>query len=144
MLQLRDLTRRFGELTAVDSASFDVPAGARFGYMPEERGLYLKQPVLAAPHGGPALVAEGVDHRRLVPRQATLALLTIGGGGSRSCRCAWHHGHARSRMSELAVRGPCGHAELCMSQERCHNGQGSATFYLYRGICAYMQKPRYR
>ena len=27
MLQLRDLTRRFGELTAVDSASFDVPAG---------------------------------------------------------------------------------------------------------------------
>lgn len=89
MLQTIDLTRRFGELTAVDGASIDVPAGQltgfvggngagktttmrmitgvlavhvgrvlwdgreitagdrrRFGYMPEERGLYPKQPVL--------------------------------------------------------------------------------------------------
>lgn len=89
MLQTIDLTRRFGELTAVDGASIDVPAGRltgfvggngagktttmrmitgvlathggrvlwdgreitatdrrRFGYMPEERGLYPKQPVL--------------------------------------------------------------------------------------------------
>ena len=90
MLQLRGLTRRFGQLTAVDDVSFDVPAGqmvgfvggngagktttmrmimgvlqpsagevlwrgrpagqsdrARFGYLPEERGLYPKQPVLS-------------------------------------------------------------------------------------------------
>lgn len=33
MLQLRDLTRRFGELTAVDSASFDVPAGQMVGFV---------------------------------------------------------------------------------------------------------------
>ncbi len=89
MLQLRDLTRRFGDVTAVDGVSFDVPDGQltgfvggngagktttmrmvmgvlardegtilwngapvtvhdqrRFGYMPEERGLYPKQPVL--------------------------------------------------------------------------------------------------
>ncbi|HSO70109.1 MAG TPA: ATP-binding cassette domain-containing protein, partial [Arachnia sp.] len=90
MLQLMGLTRRFGQLTAVDDVSFDVPAGqmvgfvggngagktttmrmimgvlqpsagevlwhgrpagqpdrARFGYLPEERGLYPKQPVLS-------------------------------------------------------------------------------------------------
>lgn len=89
MLQTMDLTRRFGELTAVDGASIDVPAGLltgfvggngagktttmrmitgvlavhagtvlwqgreitaadrrRFGYLPEERGLYPKQAVL--------------------------------------------------------------------------------------------------
>ncbi|NYG56851.1 ABC-2 type transport system ATP-binding protein [Nocardioides perillae] len=89
MLEARGLTRRFGEVVAVDDVSFEVPAGAvtgfvggngagktttmrmltgvlavhagevrwgdrpataadrrRFGYMPEERGLYPKQPVL--------------------------------------------------------------------------------------------------
>ncbi|GAB3817853.1 ATP-binding cassette domain-containing protein [Tessaracoccus terricola] len=88
MLEIKDLTRRFGELTAVDRVSFDVEPGkftgfvggngagktttmrmvmgllqpdsgrvlwqgkpvtagdrAQFGYMPEERGLYPKQPV---------------------------------------------------------------------------------------------------
>lgn len=90
MLELQGLTRRYGDVTAVDDVSFTVPAGAmvgfvggngagktttmrmimgvlaptsgevlwdgrpvgraersRFGYMPEERGLYPKQPVLA-------------------------------------------------------------------------------------------------
>lgn len=89
MLQTIDLTRRFGDLSAVDQVSLDVPGGLltgfvgangagktttmrmitgvlavhggsvlwqgrpitaqdrrRFGYMPEERGLYPKQPVL--------------------------------------------------------------------------------------------------
>jgi ABC-2 type transport system ATP-binding protein len=89
MLQVDGVSRRFGEVTAVDDVSFDVPHGAmvgfvggngagktttmrmimgllakdagevrwdgrpvtaelrsRFGYMPEERGLYPKQPVL--------------------------------------------------------------------------------------------------
>jgi ABC-2 type transport system ATP-binding protein len=89
MLELRGLTRRFGDQTAVDAVSFDVPAGTltgfvggngagktttmrmvmgvlgihagdvhwqgrpitredrrSFGYMPEERGLYPKQPIL--------------------------------------------------------------------------------------------------
>ncbi len=89
MLQITDLTRRFGEATAVDHVTFPVPGGlmtgfvggngagktttmrmvmgvlgihegsvswqgrpitdedrAGFGYMPEERGLYPKQPVL--------------------------------------------------------------------------------------------------
>lgn len=89
MLEVRDLTRRFGDNVAVDAVSFGVRAGgltgfvggngagktttmrmimgileptagevrwqdgpataadrARFGYMPEERGLYPKQPVL--------------------------------------------------------------------------------------------------
>ena len=89
MLEIRELTRRFGTATAVDRVSFDVPSGdmtgfvggngagktttmrmvmgvlgvdegevrwhgdpitrqARrgFGYMPEERGLYPKQPIL--------------------------------------------------------------------------------------------------
>ena len=89
MLQVQGLTRRFGENTAVDSVSFDVPSGkmtgfvgangagktttmrmimgvltaqagdvlldgrpvtaddrSSFGYMPEERGLYPKQPIL--------------------------------------------------------------------------------------------------
>ncbi len=88
MLEVRNLTRRFGDLTAVDDVSFDVRPGrftgfvggngagktttmrmvmgllqpnagevrwqgqqittrdrAQFGYMPEERGLYPKQPV---------------------------------------------------------------------------------------------------
>lgn len=88
MLEVRNLTRRFGDLTAVDDVSFDVHPGkftgfvggngagktttmrmimgllqpnagevrwegkpitlrvrAQFGYMPEERGLYPKQPV---------------------------------------------------------------------------------------------------
>ncbi len=88
MLEMRNLTRRFGDLTAVDDVSFDVHPGkftgfvggngagktttmrmimgllepnagkvlwngspitarerAQFGYMPEERGLYPKQPV---------------------------------------------------------------------------------------------------
>lgn len=88
MLELRQVTRRFGETVAVDHVSFDVPAGQvvgfvgangagktttmriamgvmaaddgqvlwegrpatsgdrrRFGYMPEERGLYPKQQV---------------------------------------------------------------------------------------------------
>ena len=88
MLQIRHLTRRYGDLTAVDDVSFDVRPGrftgfvggngagktttmrmimgllqpnegtvdwngapitardrAQFGYMPEERGLYPKQPV---------------------------------------------------------------------------------------------------
>ncbi len=89
MLQVRNLTRVFGDLTAVNDVTFNVPAGsftgfvggngagktttmrmimgllaptrgevlwnnqpitrevrARIGYMPEERGLYPKQPVL--------------------------------------------------------------------------------------------------
>lgn len=89
MIQTRGLTRRFGDLKAVDDVSFDVPRGMltgfvggngagkttsmrmimgllgidagevlwdgapitatarrRFGYMPEERGLYPKQKVL--------------------------------------------------------------------------------------------------
>jgi len=89
MIQTRGLTRRFGDLVAVDGVSFDVPPGGltgfvggngagktttmrmimgllaidsgevlwddapitaaarrRFGYMPEERGLYPKQKVL--------------------------------------------------------------------------------------------------
>ena len=89
MLRTIDLTRRFGDVTAVDGVSFDVPPGRltgfvggngagktttmrmlmgvlgvdagqvlwqdrpvtaadqrRFGYMPEERGLYPKQRVL--------------------------------------------------------------------------------------------------
>ncbi|KRB76893.1 ABC transporter ATP-binding protein [Nocardioides sp. Root190] len=89
MLEIRGLTRRFGDLVAVDDVSFTVPAGGltgfvggngagktttmrmamgvlahhagevrwqgrpvdaadrrRFGYMPEERGLYPKQPIL--------------------------------------------------------------------------------------------------
>jgi ABC-2 type transport system ATP-binding protein len=89
MLEIRDLTRRFGDQTAVDRVSFEVPDGLMtgfvggngagktttmrmvmgvlgidagevlwqgrqitrldrrtFGYMPEERGLYPKQPVL--------------------------------------------------------------------------------------------------
>jgi ABC-2 type transport system ATP-binding protein len=89
MLQVDAVTRRFGDITAVDEISFDVPDGqmvgfvggngagktttmrmvmgllakdggevrwdgepvttdlcSRFGYMPEERGLYPKQPVL--------------------------------------------------------------------------------------------------
>ncbi len=89
MIQTRGLTRRFGDLTAVDDVTFDVPRGLltgfvggngagktttmrmimgllgidagevlwdgapitaavrrRFGYMPEERGLYPKQRVL--------------------------------------------------------------------------------------------------
>ena len=88
MLEIRNLTRRFGDLTAVDDVSFTVQPGkftgfvggngagktttmrmimgllqpnggqvlwngasitarerAQFGYMPEERGLYPKQPV---------------------------------------------------------------------------------------------------
>lgn len=103
MLKIRHLTRRFGDLTAVDDVSFDVEPGkftgfvggngagktttmrmimgllepnagevlwqgqpitarerAQFGYMPEERGLYPKQPVrsqlvyLGELHGMPA------------------------------------------------------------------------------------------
>ena len=89
MLQVSNLTRKFGDKTAVDNVTFDVPAGqmtgfvggngagktttmrmimgvltatagevlldgspvtaaarAQFGYMPEERGLYPKQPIL--------------------------------------------------------------------------------------------------
>lgn len=89
MLETHDLTRRFGDLVAVDGVNLTVPAGRltgfvggngagktttmrmitgvlaahaggvrwdgravtvadrrRFGYMPEERGLYPKQPVL--------------------------------------------------------------------------------------------------
>ncbi|MCY7401285.1 MAG: ATP-binding cassette domain-containing protein [Nocardioides sp.] len=89
MLEIRELTRRFGESTAVDRVSFEVPGGEMtgfvgangagktttmrmimgvlgidegevlwqgrpitrldrrtFGYMPEERGLYPKQPIL--------------------------------------------------------------------------------------------------
>ena len=89
MLQITNLTRRFGDSVAVDQVSFDVASGAmtgfvggngagktttmrmimgvlgihegevtwrghaitpadrrRFGYMPEERGLYPKQPIL--------------------------------------------------------------------------------------------------
>ena len=89
MLEVIDVTRRFGDLTALNNVSFTVPAGqftgfvggngagkttamriimgvlapssgevrwdgspitaadrAQFGYMPEERGLYPKQPIL--------------------------------------------------------------------------------------------------
>ena len=89
VIQTRGLTRRFGDVTAVDDVSFDVPRGLltgfvggngagktttmrmimgllgihggevlwdgrpitaadrrRFGYMPEERGLYPKQKIL--------------------------------------------------------------------------------------------------
>lgn len=90
MLEVLEVTRRFGDLTALDRVSFTVPAGqftgfvggngagkttamriimgvlaptsgevrwdgapitaadrAQFGYMPEERGLYPKQPILS-------------------------------------------------------------------------------------------------
>lgn len=89
MLEVRNLTRRFGDVTATEDVTFTVPSGrmvgfvggngagktttmrmimgvlaptsgevlwegspatraerSRFGYMPEERGLYPKQPVL--------------------------------------------------------------------------------------------------
>ncbi|SOC57458.1 ABC transporter ATP-binding protein [Ornithinimicrobium cerasi] len=89
MLELHNLTRRYGDVLAADDVTFEVPSGrmvgfvggngagktttmrmvmgvlaptsgevhwdgtpatravrARFGYMPEERGLYPKQPVL--------------------------------------------------------------------------------------------------
>lgn len=122
MLEIKDLTRRFGELTAVDHVSFDVEPGkftgfvggngagktttmrmvmgllqpnsgrvlwqgrpvsagdrAQFGYMPEERGLYPKQPVrnqlvyLGELHGMP--------HREA--REAAEALLDRFGLGER-------------------------------------------------------------
>ena len=116
MLEIRNLTRRFGETTAVDRFAFEVPAGEMvgfvgangagktttmrmimgvlassegevlwqgrpitgldrrsFGYMPEERGLYPKQPVLdqlvyiARLKGMPAAAAK-VQVRELLER----------------------------------------------------------------------------
>ncbi|TRY18838.1 ABC transporter ATP-binding protein [Tessaracoccus rhinocerotis] len=112
MLEIKNLTRRFGDLTAVDDVSFEVDPGkftgfvggngagktttmrlvmgllqpnsgevlwhgapvtaadrAQFGYMPEERGLYPKQPVrnqlvyLGELHGMPHREArEAAEH----------------------------------------------------------------------------------
>lgn len=123
MLQVRNLTRRFGDKTAVDNVTFDVPAGqmtgfvggngagktttmrmimgvlttsggdvllngtpvtaadrARFGYMPEERGLYPKQPILDQ------LVYLGQLHRmsQSEARRGALDLLDRFGLASRS------------------------------------------------------------
>ena len=132
MLEVRHLTRRFGDLTAVDDVSFDVRPGrftgfvggngagktttmrmimgllqpnagevgwegkpittrerAQFGYMPEERGLYPKQPVrsqlvyLGELHGMPRReareAADALMHRfglgdRLKNKLETLSL----------------------------------------------------------------------
>ncbi|MCQ1999820.1 ABC transporter ATP-binding protein [Arthrobacter zhaoxinii] len=114
MLQVRNLTRRFGDKTAVDDVTFDIPSGrmtgfvgangagktttmrmimgvltatsgdvlldgspvtaaqrAQFGYMPEERGLYPKQPIIDQ------LVYLGQLHRmsQSSARREALALL---------------------------------------------------------------------
>ena len=115
MLDIDSVTRRFGDLTALDNVSFTVPDGAftgfvggngagktttmrivmgvlaptsgevrwnghpitardraEFGYMPEERGLYPKQPIL------PQLAFLGELHgmQPREARQAAEALLT--------------------------------------------------------------------
>ncbi len=116
MLEIRELTRRFGENIAVDRVSFEVPSGQMtgfvgangagktttmrmmmgvlgidegevlwqgrpitrldrrsFGYMPEERGLYPKQPILdqlvyIAQLKGMAAVAARAEVRELLER----------------------------------------------------------------------------
>ena len=115
MLEIDSVTRTFGQLTALDSVSFEVPDGtltgfvggngagktttmrivmgvlkptsgevrwngqpvtqrdrAEFGYMPEERGLYPKQPIL------PQLAHLGELHGMApkAAREAALALLS--------------------------------------------------------------------
>ena len=113
MLELEDLTRTFGEVTAVDAVSFTVNDGEltgfvggngagktttmrmvmgvlakdsgeirwngtpitiadqrRFGYMPEERGLYPKQPVLdQLTYLGELRGMSGRDARRWIQEQ---------------------------------------------------------------------------
>ena len=123
MLQVRNLTRRFGDKTAVDSVTFDIPSGqmtgfvgangagktttmrmimgvlsttageilldgeplttearSSFGYMPEERGLYPKQPILDQ------LVYLGQLHRMSGPaaRKGAIELLERFGLGGRT------------------------------------------------------------
>lgn len=123
MLEIRELTRRFGDATAVDHVSFDVPAGQMtgfvgangagktttmrmvmgvlgidegevlwqgrpitrldrrsFGYMPEERGLYPKQPILDQL----VYVAQLKGMERTAARVAVLELLERFGLGERS------------------------------------------------------------
>lgn len=122
MLDIDSITRRFGDLTALDNVSFSVPDGAftgfvggngagktttmriimgvlapssgevrwngqpltqrdrsEFGYMPEERGLYPKQPIL------PQLTYLGELHglSSRDARQAATVLLTRFGLGDR-------------------------------------------------------------
>ncbi|MER1995744.1 MAG: ATP-binding cassette domain-containing protein [Arthrobacter sp.] len=123
MLQVRNLTRRFGDKTAVDSVTFDIPSGqmtgfvgangagktttmrmimgvlsttsgeilldgtpldaearSSFGYMPEERGLYPKQPILDQ------LVYLGQLHRMTsaAARKGAIELLERFGLGGRT------------------------------------------------------------
>ena len=123
MLQVRNLTRRFGDKTAVDSVTFNIPSGqmtgfvgangagktttmrmimgvlsttageilldgepltaearSSFGYMPEERGLYPKQPILDQ------LVYLGQLHRMSGPaaRKGAIELLERFGLGGRT------------------------------------------------------------
>ncbi|RMB59641.1 ABC transporter ATP-binding protein [Tessaracoccus antarcticus] len=123
MLEIRNLTRRYGDLTAVDDVSFSVEPGrftgfvggngagktttmrmimgllqpnagevlwdgkpittrvrAQFGYMPEERGLYPKQPILTQ------LVYLGELHgmSRSEAREAAGALMDRFGLGERT------------------------------------------------------------
>src|SRR6476660_9772905 len=123
MLEIRELTRRFGDNTAVDHVSFEVPAGQMtgfvgangagktttmrmvmgvlgidegevlwkgrpisrldrrsFGYMPEERGLYPKQPILDQL----VYVAQLKGMERAAARTEVLELLERFGLGDRS------------------------------------------------------------
>ncbi|HYJ27708.1 MAG TPA: ATP-binding cassette domain-containing protein [Nocardioides sp.] len=123
MLEIRELTRRFGDATAVDHVSFEVPTGQMtgfvgangagktttmrmimgvlgtdggevlwqgrpitrldrrtFGYMPEERGLYPKQPILDQL----VYVAQLKGMERGAARSAVLELLDRFGLGDRS------------------------------------------------------------
>ena len=122
MLEIRELTRRFGDATAVDHVSFEVPTGQMtgfvgangagktttmrmimgvlgtdggevlwqgrpitrldrrtFGYMPEERGLYPKQPILDQL----VYVAQLKGMERGVARSAVQELLDRFGLGDR-------------------------------------------------------------
>ncbi|MDR7251519.1 ABC-2 type transport system ATP-binding protein [Nocardioides sp. BE266] len=123
MLEIRELTRRFGENTAVDHVSFEVPAGQMtgfvgangagktttmrmvmgvlgidggevlwkgqpitrldrrsFGYMPEERGLYPKQPIIDQL----VYVAQLKGMERTAARAAVAELLERFGLGERT------------------------------------------------------------
>ena len=39
MLQLQDVTKRYGDRTAVDGVSFDVPAGSLTGFVGDFPGM---------------------------------------------------------------------------------------------------------
>ncbi|MDT0186428.1 ATP-binding cassette domain-containing protein [Microbacterium sp. ARD31] len=123
MLEIRELTRRFGEAVAVDRVSFEVPAGQMtgfvgangagktttmrmvmgvlgidggevlwqgrpitrldrrsFGYMPEERGLYPKQPIIDQL----VYVAQLKGMERTAARAAVAELLERFGLGERA------------------------------------------------------------